>query len=78
MKALFAHTVMLLLIDLTLFQHDIVLIVVQLSLYELLPPQLHLSIRVARHSHTHIHSTTALYMPETYIIQYCNCTAMPT
>ena len=41
-------------------------------------PELHLSIRVARHTHTHIHSTTALCMPETYIIQYCNCTAIPT
>ena len=50
--------------------------VVQLSLYELLFPELHLSIRVARHSHTHIHSTTALCMPESYIIQYCNHTAI--
>ena len=77
MKALFAHTVMLLLIDLSLF--SIILYycftVVQLSLYELLPPELHLSIRVERHSHTHIHSTTALCMPET---QYCNRTAIPT
>ena len=40
--------------------------VVQLSLYELLHPELHLSIRVAKHSLRHIYNTTALCMPETY------------
>ena len=71
---------MLLLIDPTHFiiiLYLLCFIVVQLSLYEFLPAELHVSIRVARHSHTHIHSTTAFCVPETYIIQYCNRTAIP-
>ena len=59
------------------------LYVVQLSLYELLPPELHLSIRVTRHSHTNIQYIYIKVLhcacqKHIHIIQYCNHTAIPT
>ena len=57
MKPLFAHTVILVLIDLALFQHYIVLTMLYCSTAELLPPELHLRIRVAT-GKTHAYTYT--------------------
>ena len=61
---------MLLLIDRALSQHYIVLTVFYCSIAKsaAITSELH-SIIVARHSHVHIHSTTALCMPKTCIIE---------